>query len=127
MEPQCEQCPNAEPGVACLSLPTCKRTAKMPTEFTARDVLTFLYGECTTWEEDVDGDCEDGVMRTYVNHTVRLRDGLLDELLDMAGIKRARYDESALEALKRANDEDMAADANCEHKLRELGNAARTI
>lgn len=79
--------------------------------FTARDVLTFLYAECTEWKEDVDGDCEDGVMRTYVNHDIRIKDGLLDELLDMAGIKRARYDETALEALKRANDEDLAIEA----------------
>lgn len=92
-----------------------------PKDFTARDVLTFLYGECTEWHEDVDGD--EG--RVFINHTVRIRNGLLDELLDMAGIKRARYDESALEALKRANEEDVAADAVCEQKLRELGDAAR--
>lgn len=95
----------------------------MSETFTARDVLTFLYGECTEWNEDVDSDCEDGVQRVYVNHTVRLRDGLLDELLDMAGIKRARYDESALEALKRATDEDVVLDEECVQNLRNLGAA----
>ena len=77
----------------------------MATTFTARDVLTFLYSECTEWKEDVDGD-ED---RVYVNHVIHLSEGLLDELLDMAGIKRARYDESALQALERSNDEDAQA------------------
>lgn len=92
----------------------------MSQTFTARDVLTFLYGECIEWHEDVDGDCVDGVQKVYVNHTVRLRDGLLDELLDMAEIKRVRYDESALEALKRATDEDTVLDEKGVQDLRAL-------
>lgn len=77
-------------------------------EFTARDVLTYLYAE-SRWEEDVDGDVDDGVQRVYVNHDVRIKDGLLEELLDMAGIGKARYDETPLERLARANEEDCYA------------------
>jgi hypothetical protein len=73
--------------------------------FTARDVLTYLYAESTKWDEDVDGDMENGRTVVYVNHHVSIRDGLLEELLDMAGINR-NHGESCLEALARANEED---------------------
>lgn len=72
--------------------------------FTARDVLTYLYAE-SKWDEDVDGDI-DG---PRVNHNIRIRDGLLEELLDMSGIPRGRYDETPLERLARANEEDQRA------------------
>lgn len=71
-----------------------------------RETLTYLYGEAKEWKEDVDGDCVDGVEKVYVTHHVVIGNGLLDELLDLAGIKRARYDESALQALDRASNED---------------------
>ncbi len=82
----------------------------MEKTFTARDVLTYLFAE-SKWEEDVDGDADDeGRQIVYVNHDVRIKDSLLDELLDMAGIKKARYDETALERLSRANEEDQERD-----------------
>lgn len=111
MESHCEQCPNAEPGVACYNFPTCRRTEKMSAQakVTARDVLLYLFSECTKWEEDVDGDThDDGTMYTIVNHTVRLSDSLLDELMDMAGMTERRSMETTLDRLKRYNDEDLA-------------------
>lgn len=69
---------------------------------TAREVLTYLYSE-SKWEEDVDGD----IGGPIVNHNVRIRDSLLDELLDMAEIPRGRYDETPLKRLVRANEEDQ--------------------
>jgi hypothetical protein len=78
--------------------------------FTAREVLTYLYAESTKWNEDVDGDIDNGRAVVYINHHISIRDGLLEELLDMAGIKRA-HDESCLDALKRANDDDTPAEA----------------
>ena len=82
-------------------------------KFTARDVLTYLYSEAVEWKEDVDGDCEDGVQRVYVNHHVCIKDGLLEELLFMAGIEKASYDERPLETLQRAsNEDDLAATAS---------------
>lgn len=69
---------------------------------TAREVLTYLYSE-SKWEEDVDGD----IGGPIVNHNVRIRDSLLDELLDMADIPRGRYDETPLKRLVRANEEDQ--------------------
>lgn len=77
----------------------------------AREVLTYLYAEAVEWKEDVDGDCEDGVTRTYVTHHICIKDGLLDELLDMAGITKSRYDETPLEALKRASEDETPAEA----------------
>lgn len=75
--------------------------------YTAREVLTYLYAE-SKWTEDVDGDCEDGVQRVYVNHDVRIRDGLLEELLDMAGIEKKHTYETPHERLARANEEECA-------------------
>lgn len=73
--------------------------------FTAREVLTFLFAECTKWEEDIDGDIDsNGHMRNYSHHVVEFKGGLLEELLDMAGISHIY--ESPLEALARANKED---------------------
>jgi hypothetical protein len=90
------------------SVEAARLIARTDNPATAREVLTYLFAE-SEWEEDVDSDCEGGVQRVYVNHHVRIRDSLLDELLDMAGIKQARYDESPLEPLTRANDEDQSA------------------
>lgn len=79
--------------------------------FTARDVLTYMLSECKSWVEDVDGDADDeGRQIVYVNHDIRIRDSLLSELLDMAGIKPKRYDETAMERLRRALDEDIERD-----------------
>lgn len=78
---------------------------------TAREVLGYLYAEAKEWKEDVDGDCDGGVQRVYVTHHVVIGNGLLDELLDMAGVKRARYDESALEAIKRISEDDTPGEA----------------
>ena len=75
-----------------------------------RDTLLYLYAEATSWEEDVDGDAIDGQQRVYVNHDIRIRDSLLEEILDTAGIKRG-YDESCLKALDRANADDLAKTA----------------
>lgn len=73
-----------------------------------RETLLYLYAEATEWKEDVDGDCVDGVEKVYVNHDIRIRESLLDELLDIAGIKRG-HDESCLQALDRLNREDATA------------------
>ena len=79
-----------------------------PKTFTARDVLTYLFSECTKWEEDVDGEIDsDGHMRNYSHHYVEFKGRVLEELLDMAGI--VHIYESPLEALARANREDEAA------------------
>jgi hypothetical protein len=74
--------------------------------FTAREVLTYLYAECTRWQEDIDGDTVNGRTVVYVNHDIRIRGALLEELIDMAGIPQAGG-ESTLEALRRASVEDM--------------------
>lgn len=73
-----------------------------------RDALLYLFAEATEWKEDVDGDYVDGVQKVYVNHHIRIRDGLLEELLDIACIKK-RHGESCLQALDRANVEDANA------------------
>ena len=83
----------------------------MERTFTAREVLGYLYAEAREWKEDVDGDCDNGVQRVYVTHHVVIGNELLDELLDMAGVRRARYDESALEALKRISEDDTPTEA----------------
>ena len=73
---------------------------------TAREVLTFLFSECSKWEEDIDGDIDsNGRAVNYSNHFVEFKGGLLEELIDMAGIKPRMF-ESPLEALARANRED---------------------
>lgn len=88
--------------------------------FTARDVLTYMFSECKSWAEDVDGDADDeGRQIVYVNHDIRISDHLLSELLDMADIKPARYDETAMERLRRALDEDIERD-NAERTTEQL-------
>lgn len=92
----------------------------MERTFTARDVLTYLYAE-SKWTEDVDGDAhDDGSPYCIVNHDIRISNGLLDELIDMAGIKKNRYDETALEALERANGEDQEREYR-EREMQQLG------
>ena len=82
-----------------------QKPAATPKTFTAREVLTYLFSECTKWEEDIDGDIDTrGHQRTYSNHFVEFKGALLGELLDMAGI--VHIYESPLEALARANRED---------------------
>jgi len=76
--------------------------------FTARDVLTYLFSEAVEWKEDVDGDCDDGVERVFITHHICIKNGLLDELLDMALIPRGRYDESPLQRLQKAAEDDAA-------------------
>ena len=74
--------------------------------FTAREVLTFLFSECSKWEEDIDGDIDcNGRQVQYNHHFVEFKGGLLEELLDMAGIKCGMF-EGPLEALARASRED---------------------
>ncbi len=76
--------------------------------FTARDVLTYLFSECTKWEEDIDGEIDsDGHQRGDSYHFVEFKGALLGELLDMAGISHIY--ESPLEALARANKEDSGS------------------
>ena len=80
-----------------------------PKTFTAKDVLLYLFSDCTSWKEDVDGDArDDGTPYAVVNHDVRISDGHLSELMDMAGISPGRMMETTLERLTRANDDDMA-------------------
>lgn len=75
----------------------------------AKDVLLYLFSECRSWEEDIDGDAhDDGTPYTIVNHNIRISDGHLSELMDMAGIPQSLMMETTLERLKRANDEDLA-------------------
>jgi hypothetical protein len=67
-----------------------------------------VFSDCKSWEEDVDGDAhDDGTPYCIVNHNVRISDGHLSELMDMAGIPAGRMMESTLDRLKRANDEDL--------------------
>ncbi len=88
--------------------------------FTARDVLTYMFSECKSWTEDVDGDTDDeGRQIAYVNYDIRISDHLLSEILDMAGIKPNRYDETAMERLRRALDEDIERD-NAERTMEQL-------
>jgi len=80
--------------------------------FTAKDVLLYLFSDCISWSEDVDGDArDDGSPYAIINHDIRLSDGHLSELMDMAGIAPTRPMETTLERLTRANDEDMAKTA----------------
>jgi hypothetical protein len=77
--------------------------------FTAKDVLLYLFSDCVSWDEDVDGDAhDDGTPYAIVNHNIRINDGHLEELLDMAGISDRRMMESVLEMLQRHNDADLA-------------------
>lgn len=82
----------------------------MSSLYTARTILTHLFAEAVEWKEDVDGDIEDGVTRTYVNHHICVSDGVLQELLDMAGIPQ-KQGETVLSALERANEEDQSGNA----------------
>ncbi len=76
--------------------------------FSAKDVLLYLFSDCVSWNEDVDGDAhDDGRPFAIVRHDIRLKESHLDELLDMAGIEGRPMD-SALDRLKRANDEYLA-------------------
>lgn len=82
----------------------------MSKTFTARDVLLYLFSDCKSWKEDVDGDArEDGSPYAIINHDIRISDSHLRELMDMAGIEQGRMMESTLETLHRVNDDDLAA------------------
>lgn len=111
MDWKCEDCPNATAGATCYKLPSCKpRTGSKPKLFTARDVLLYLFSDCKSWVEDVDGDAhDDGSPYAIINHDIRISDGHLEELMDMAGISNRRMMESVLERLKRENDDDLAS------------------
>lgn len=77
--------------------------------FTARDVLLYMFSDCKSWTEDVDGDAhEDGSPYAIINHDIRISDEHLDELMSMAGITGRRMMESAFERLKRESDDDLA-------------------
>lgn len=90
--------------------------------FTAKDVLLYLFSDCSKWDEDVDGDAhDDGTPYAIVNHTVRLTDGHLAELMDMAGMGDERMMETTLERLKRHNDADLEKQAPTPDHLTELG------
>jgi len=81
----------------------------MKKEFTAKDVLLYLFSDCVSWEEDVDGDAhDDGMVYSIVNHNVRIKDSHLAELMDMAGMGDEHMMETTLERLKRHNEEDLA-------------------
>jgi hypothetical protein len=123
MDWKCEDCPNAEVGVACYARPTCKpRSGSKPKTFTAKDVLLYLFSDCVSWDEDIDGDAhDDGSPYTIVNHNIRIKDGHLEELLDMAGINDLRTMESVLEMLKRHNDADLEITNPTPCHLTELG------
>ena len=82
----------------------------MAKQFTAKDVLLYLFSDCVSWEEDVDGAYHDGGMPyAIVTHNVRISDGHLSELMDMAGIAPGRIMQTTLERLTQANEEDLAA------------------
>lgn len=77
--------------------------------FTARDLLLYLFSDCKSWKEDVDGDAhDDGTPYAIVHHDIRISDGHLEELMDMAGIAGRGMMETTLERLTRENDEDLA-------------------
>lgn len=81
-----------------------------PKQFTAKDVLLYLFSDCVSWKEDVDGDAhDDGTPYTIIRHDIRITDGHLAELMDMAGLGTARMMETTLEHLTRVNDEDLTA------------------
>ena len=91
----------------------------MSKTFTARDVLLYLFSDCKSWKEDVDGDArEDGSPYAIINHDIRISDGHLEELMDMAGITGRRMMESVLERLTRENEDDLAA--NDENSLQKI-------
>lgn len=77
--------------------------------FTARDLLLYLFSDCVSWKEDVDGDArDDGMLYMIVNHDIRISDDHLDELMEMAGIRGRRPMQSTLERLTQENEEDLA-------------------
>ena len=76
--------------------------------YTAREVLTYMFSECKTWDVDVDGEYENGRPYTYTRHHIVLSETLLGELLDLAGIHWDEMNESAYQCLKRAAEEDEA-------------------
>lgn len=82
----------------------------MTKQFTAKDVLLYLFSDCISWKEDVDGNCHDGgTPYAIVTHNVSISDGHLSELMDMAGIAPGGIMQATLERLKQANEEDLAA------------------
>ena len=84
-------------------------SAAAPKVFTAKDVLLYLFSDCQSWNEDVDGDAhDDGTPYAIVNHDIRISDGHLAELMDMADMGDVEMMESTLERLTRHNDADLA-------------------
>lgn len=78
----------------------------MGKQFTARDVLTYLYAE-SLWEEDEDGEFdENGRMHDHTTHHITITNYTLQELMDMAGIQHATWSETPLQVLARAAEED---------------------
>jgi hypothetical protein len=76
--------------------------------FTAKDVLLYLFSDCVSWAEDVDGDArEDGSPYSIVHHDIRISDRHLRELMDMAGLEQGRMMETTLETLGRLNDAEL--------------------
>lgn len=72
-----------------------------PKQFTAADVLLYLFSDCASWKEDVDGDArEDGTPYAIVHHDIRIGDSHLAELLDMAGLDELAM-ETSLDRIKR--------------------------
>ena len=64
-----------------------KRPPMSAKTFTAKDVLLYLFSDCASWTENVDGDArDDGTPYTIVHHDIRVSDAHLSELMDMAGI-----------------------------------------
>jgi hypothetical protein len=89
----------------------------MKQQFTAKDVLLYLFSDCVRWEEDVDGDArDDGTPYSIVHHNIRISDTHLQELMDMAGIDNPGMMETTLEHLTRVNEEALAR----EHGEREM-------
>lgn len=80
----------------------------MAKTFTAKEVLLYLFSDCVCWEEDVDGDAhDDGTPYCIVNHNVRISDGHLAELMDMAGMGDVGVMETTIDRLKRHNEDDL--------------------
>ena len=94
----------------------------MSRTFTAKDVLLYLFSDCMSWDEDVDGDArDDGTPYAIVNHTIRISDSHLSELMDMAGIGDTRALETTLDCLKRHNEADLERQCPTPDHLTELG------
>lgn len=98
----------------------------MAKTFTAKEVLLYLFSDCVKWTEDVDGDADsNGNPYCIVHHDIRIKDGHLQELMEMAGIDTGLSMMTTLEALDAANKADLDAKER-DYREREMEHLDRT-